>query len=120
MGPRFREDDSSALRWAAKAFSDAKRWWARHRPARSRGPLAFAHPTAGAFLKPSLRGALATKQSSFLFRGGMDCFAQSGARSRARLARNDGKNTRSISRILSQMLNPSTDIKRVRILETLF
>jgi hypothetical protein len=30
---------------AVPTISDAKRWWARHRPARSRGPLAFAHPT---------------------------------------------------------------------------
>jgi hypothetical protein len=29
-------------------ISDAKRWWARHRPAPSRVPLAFAHPTTTA------------------------------------------------------------------------
>jgi hypothetical protein len=42
---------------------------------------------------PSLRGALATKQSSFSFCGDVDRFAQSSARSRARLARNDEFNS---------------------------
>src|SRR4051812_31329474 len=75
---RFSWPRAPATTWSATRSQSTAAWCMRARGWRSRGEQA------------SLRGALATKQSRLCLLP-LDCFAASDARSRDRLARNDGE-----------------------------